>query len=271
MSVNHVVVFLLMNIKKKSKIDCKNCKVDFCRIFYLKNWNYTMLKEDFLSNNILNILRKKHNHYLSAGEFGAVLSRAGVGKTALLVQIAINEMLLQKKVLHISLNNSVEKVKLWYSEVFKNLENKDYDLRQVNLLWEDIIRRRFIMTFKPGEFSLAKLSKRLSDLSEQDIFTPDVLIIDDYPFDKADKKMLVDLKEFMGGRSYSLWFSVRKHREEDSENYNNIADILNIFNLIIEFEPSSEKISLNIIKSGSKEILETDLYLDPHTMLLNKQ
>ncbi len=258
-----------MNIRKKPKVDCKSCKSGFCKIFYLKNWNYTMLRQDFLSNNILNILREKHGHYLSAGEFGAVLSRAGVGKTALLVQIAINEMLLHKKVLHISLNNPVEKVKLWYSEVFKNLCDSDYDVRQMSVLWEDLIRHRFIMTFNTGEFSLSKLEERLTDLSKEDIFLPDVLIIDDYPFDKADKKQLGDLEEFMG-KKYSVWFSVRKHRKEDSESHNNIADILNDFSLIVEFEPSSEKIILNITKSGNKKNQESDICLDPHTMLLNK-
>jgi hypothetical protein len=200
-----------------------------------------------------------------------VLSRAGVGKTALLVQIAINEMLLQRKVLHISLNNPVEKVKLWYREVFKNLGGSDYDASQMNILWEYIIKNRFIMTFKTGEFNLKKLSERLSDLSAQNIFIPDVLIIDDYPFDNAEKKEIDDLRSFISGKSYIMWFSVRKHRKEDSKNHKNIEDILNIFNIIIDFEPSSEKISLNITKLGSKENLASDLYLDPHTMLLNKK
>ena len=47
---------------------------------------------------------------LPQGGFGAVLARAGVGKTALLVQLALNTMLRDKNVLHISLNDPVNKV-----------------------------------------------------------------------------------------------------------------------------------------------------------------
>ena len=57
----------------------------------------------------------------SAGRFGAVLARAGVGKTALIVQIALNSLLCSKNVLHISLTEPVGKVNLWYQEVLERL------------------------------------------------------------------------------------------------------------------------------------------------------
>jgi ATP/maltotriose-dependent transcriptional regulator MalT len=42
-----------------------------------------------------------------------VLAPAGVGKTAFLVQLALNAMLQEKNVLHISLDEPVTKVSLW--------------------------------------------------------------------------------------------------------------------------------------------------------------
>ena len=50
------------------------------------------------------------------GKFGAVLSRAGVGKTSFLVQIALTQLLNDEKILHISLDDQMEKINLRYSD-----------------------------------------------------------------------------------------------------------------------------------------------------------
>ena len=58
---------------------------------------------------------------LPEGGFGAVLARAGVGKTAFLVQLALDSLLRGEPVLHISLDAPVQKVDLWYREVLANI------------------------------------------------------------------------------------------------------------------------------------------------------
>ena len=71
------------------------------------------------SARVIWVLRRKTSS--PAGGFGAVLAHAGVGKTALLVQLALNSMLRSRNVLHVSLNDPVNKVNLWYSELFHHL------------------------------------------------------------------------------------------------------------------------------------------------------
>jgi hypothetical protein len=92
------------------------------------------------------------------------LARAGVGKTALIVQVALNTMLQQKNVLHVSLNDPVDKVNLWYQEVLNSLAHQ-YHVRQIKELWESIQMNRFIMTFKVEGFSVPKLEERVKDLT----------------------------------------------------------------------------------------------------------
>ena len=53
---------------------------------------------------------------ITGGQFGAVLSRAGVGKTGYLVQIALTRLLSDEKVLHISLCDTMEKITIRYNE-----------------------------------------------------------------------------------------------------------------------------------------------------------
>jgi hypothetical protein len=145
-----------------------------------------MLKKELILRNPLRQLGFENEDILSAGGFGAILAHAGVGKTALLVQMALNGMLRGKKVLHISLNDPVKKVNLWYSELFHHLAGKN-EGGQVGGLWESVLPHRFIMTFRVENFTVPKLKERLNDLTEQGIFTPEIMIIDGLHFDESQR------------------------------------------------------------------------------------
>jgi hypothetical protein len=87
-------------------------------VIHIKERYFTMLKKDLILRNPLHVMAYGNDDILSAGQFGAVLARAGVGKTAFLVQLSLNALLRGKNVLHISLEDPVNKVSLWYKEVF---------------------------------------------------------------------------------------------------------------------------------------------------------
>jgi hypothetical protein len=157
-----------------------------------------MLKNELILRNPLRQLGFETEDILSAGAIGAVLSHAGVGKTALLVQLALNGMLRSQNVLHISLNDPVNKVNLWYSELFHHLAGR-YEGAQINSLWESVLPHRFIMTFRVENFTVLKLKERLSDLTEQGIFSPAMMIIDGLHFDESLRADLNDLKALAAG------------------------------------------------------------------------
>jgi KaiC/GvpD/RAD55 family RecA-like ATPase len=84
-----------------------------------------MFKNDLIVRNPLRRMGSETDDVIPEGGFGAVLAHAGVGKTALLVQLALNAMLRDRNVLHISLNDPVGKVSLWYQELFHHLVYPD--------------------------------------------------------------------------------------------------------------------------------------------------
>ncbi|MBI5063800.1 MAG: hypothetical protein HZB87_10175, partial [Desulfatitalea sp.] len=63
------------------------------RVIRLKERSLAMLKQDLILRNPLRLLGYDSDDILEPGQFGAVLARAGVGKTALVIQIALNTML----------------------------------------------------------------------------------------------------------------------------------------------------------------------------------
>ena len=154
-----------------------------------------MLKTDLILRNPIQYLGGQSEDVLASGQFGGVLARAGVGKTALMVQIALNSMLHERNVLHVSLNQPVNKTNLWYREVFGHVA-RQFNVPQPESLWESLLPHRFIMTFRTEGFSVPKLEERLTDLVEQKIFVPRMLIVDGLSFDEPLRDSLAGLKHY---------------------------------------------------------------------------
>jgi hypothetical protein len=243
------------------------------RVIYIKERYFTMLKKDLIMRNPLRMMGYENDEIIEAGEFGAVLARAGVGKTAFLVQLSLNALLRGKNVLHISLEDPVNKVSLWYEEVF-NLIAEQYKVDQISQLWESLLPHRFIMTFRVEGFSVPKLKERLSDLMEQNIFSPQMMIVDGFPFDKSVHQSLVEFKKLIKNYQMPAWFTIRTHRHEDPGPDGipmQLSQLSDLFEIAIQLLPVGKEIHVKTLKGGESFSDHLDLQLDPSTMLLNKK
>lgn len=229
-----------------------------------------MLKKELILQNPLRLLGDETGDILPEGAFSAVLARAGIGKTALLVQLALNTLLRGKDVLHISLDDPVKKISLWYKEVFHHL-TKSYDVKETNRLWEDILPHRFIMTFKVEGFSVPKLEERLTDLKEQNIFSPQVVFIDGLHFNENVRTSLSELKNLAKNHSLHLWFTVMTHRHEKPGPHGipaPFSDVVNLFDIVIQLQPEGKEIHVETLKGTPADYDRPALLLDPATMLV---
>jgi hypothetical protein len=242
-------------------------------ISYIRERNIRMLKNEFISKNPLRQMGYKSDDILRNGEFGAVMARAGVGKTAFLVQLALYSMLREKNVLHISLNNPVKKVSLSYREAFNRITTQ-CDIHQTEQLWDALMPHRFIMTFRVEGFSVPKLEERLTDLIEQDIFKPDAMIMDNIPFDRSVSQDLRQLKKLALHQGMHVWFSVRTHRHEEPGQNGlplQLSQVAELFEVAIELVPKGKKIQIKAFKGPGSEADFPDLILDPATMQITDQ
>ena len=229
-----------------------------------------MLIDELILRNPLRQLGFETEEILPVGGFGAVLAHAGVGKTALLVQLAINSMLRNRKVLHISLNDPVNKVNLWYNELFHHLAGRKGG-KQINSLWESVLPHRFIMTFRVESFTVPKLEERLSDLSEQGIFSPAMMIIDGLHFDQSIREDLNELKKLSTGNGMRIWFTVHTHRHQLPGPdglpvfFSPVADL---FDWVVELQPMHADVHIHLIRGAIPKPVDSKLILDPSTMLI---
>lgn len=240
------------------------------RVFYLRERIFHMLKKELVKKNPLRLLGHDSDDVLADGGFGVVMARAGVGKTAIGVQLAINSQLRHQNVLHIGLNDPVQKVCLWYDEVLRNLVSQ-YEVPQEERLWEVILPHRFIMTFKEESFSVPVLKERLTDLIEQGIFVPKMVLIDGYAFEKEMRTSLEDLKSLAKELGFHVWFTMNIHRHNIpgpdglAPEFSAVEDI---FDVAIQLIPDGKQVLVKAVKGIGTVSDSRQLSLNPSTMLL---
>jgi hypothetical protein len=239
-------------------------------IITLKDRNMTMFKKDLILRNPLRRMGSETDDVIQEGGFGAVLAHAGVGKTALLVQLALNAMLRNRNVLHISLHDPVNKVNLWYQELFHHLAT-EAQVQQIKQLWEDVLPHRFILTFKVEGFSVPRLEERLTDLMAQDIFHPQMIIIDGLRFDESGRQPFCDLKMLAKKQAMRVWFTVHTHRHEQPGPDGlplQLLHVADLFDVALELQPRGSEIHIRPLKGVTPAAGDAPLLLDPSTMLI---
>ncbi len=231
-----------------------------------------MAKDDLIVNNPLRALGLEEK--ASGGiqsMMGLVMARAGLGKTAILVQFALDCMLLGNKVLHVSIGEGVDKTRTWYDDILSLLT----DGEKIESIPE-IMKNRMIMTFKESSFSKALLEERLDDLVQQDIYKPECLIIDGYDFENNDKESLEDLRTFMNNRGLKMiWFSAVSHRGDDRVSIDGVPapchEVDSLFETVLLIKPEEDAMILDIVKCDACSVDPgSTLALDPSTMLIKK-
>jgi KaiC/GvpD/RAD55 family RecA-like ATPase len=80
---------------------------------------------------------------LGRGQLGIVASRRGVGKTPFLVHVALDALLRERRVLHLSHEHTVDHVRAYYDEIFLDLAERSR-LEDAEAVRLDIERRRLI-------------------------------------------------------------------------------------------------------------------------------
>lgn len=229
-----------------------------------------MINKELLYKNPLRLIESEVGENFTQGRFGAILARAGVGKTAFVMQIALYGLLQDKKILHISLGDPIQKVSLWYEEVFRNITAR-YDSAAASKVWETVQAHRFIMTFQQDRFDANVLEERLTDLTEQGIFNPHMIIVDGLYFDEAPVALMAELKSLAAKFGVGVWFTARTHREDTlakeawPETFTPVADQ---FETILALEPEGNEIHVSVLKDGATPLGRVPLQLDPATMLI---
>ncbi len=208
------------------------------------------------------------------GSFGAVLSRAGVGKTSFLVQIALTQLLDNEKILHISLDDSMEKINLRYQEGYNNLvDSIGYvDPQKAVRVWEDIHPNKVGISYTEATFDTQKITDYLKSFKKADLLLPSLIIIDGLNFDQDNSQLLDELEAINREFSIFIWFSMKSHREEQlcDDGYPvQLETHKDRFDKAVFLQPIENKIEALVLKDGDRT--DVRYQLNPATMMVVDQ
>ena len=234
-----------------------------------------MVKEELIQRSPVGVFMKSIGGGLKAGELGVIASLSGLGKTAVLVQIAMDKLLQGKKVIHISFAQHTDYVLAWYEDIFnefikkKNLENEQ-DVKN------DIVKNRVLMKFSQDGLTVDQILKSLSAMIRDGGFSAECAIVDGYKFSPGEGENISKIKKFGQELGLSVWFSCTIKEGEMSDNKRNIPvlikDYAQLFDVIVVLEPRQDHIELTVPKDrDSSRPFSPErmaLKLDPKTLLI---
>jgi len=231
-----------------------------------------MYRKEVNERSPLRVFERSIQGGLGKGNVGVVMSRAGAGKTAFLVDIALDDLMQEHKVLHINIDNPVEKVREFYDEIFNDLaESQKLERRErAHLIVE---RNRLIQTYGRDSFSMDKVKVGIALAKEHMLFDPEVIILDGWPkFSTATDADIQELVDLAKQYDCELWVSARARREDERDE-RGIPTKISRFDeklaVIIQLEPESDHIKLNLVKDHDNEdVASLFLELDPRTLLV---
>jgi hypothetical protein len=231
-----------------------------------------MVKEELIQRSPVRILMNSINGGLGTGELGLIASPSGIGKTSVLVQIALDKLLQGKKVIHISFTQHTDYILTWYRDIFdefikkKNLENEQ-DVK------DDLVKNRVLMKFTQKGFSCGQILRSIKALITEGNFNAETVIVDGFDFYSAEEDHIAKVKAFAVEMGISFWYSCTVKGEEPFYDKRNIPLVIKnsekLFTVITVLDPKQDHIKLGISRDRENFNLEQlALKLDPKTLLI---
>ncbi|NNF08216.1 MAG: hypothetical protein HKN21_15740 [Candidatus Eisenbacteria bacterium] len=209
---------------------------------------------------------------LGKGNIGVVMARAGVGKTAFLVGVAMDDLMRGQKVLHVSLGDTVAHVAEFYDEIFSDLRRTSH-LENAEQARLDMERARMIHSYAGGEFTMERFQESLGFIRNHAHFDPEVIIVDGFDFNEASETEMTTLKDFAQDQGVEIWLSALTRRAEAVTNPKGIPNPVARFDawvsVMVNLEPSEGAVGVRLLKDHENEdVADLHIKLDPTTMLL---
>jgi hypothetical protein len=230
------------------------------------------MKNILVSKSPLRILERATGERLGPGRMGVLIARAGVGKTACLIHIALQKLMENSKVVHVSIGEGPEKIHAYYQVLLNELltacnMKEGEDFRQL------MESSRVILAYVNKSFELGRLRVQLENLKEALNFSPDVLLVDGLDFTLADAELFKDFATLAGELEAEIWFSALSHRHISEVNKRGVPypcdKIDDMFSVILHLQPEEGGLYLKLLKDGENESVSgRKVRLNPSTFMI---
>jgi hypothetical protein len=230
-----------------------------------------MIKEEMIRRSPIRAFEESIRGGLKPGELGIVASQRGVGKTSVLVQIALDKLLQGRKVIHVSFARVARNVFGWYEDIFeefaggKNLEGKSG-------VKDEIAKNRVLMNFNQSGTTLDMIVKSLRAMIGEGGFAADALIVDGFDFALADRAYVSRLKDFARETGLCVWCNCAVNGAEPRYDAANmptaVGEFADLIDVAVVLEPRADCVELSVSKARGEPASGPCARLDPRTLLI---
>ena len=246
-----------------------------------------MILSELIQRSPIRIFEQSIHGGLKPGEIGIIASPNGVGKTSVLVQLALDKLLQGKRVIHVSFTQHIHYVPVWYEDIFNEFISKK-NLENAADIKNDLVKNRVLMNFNQDGVTKEQIIRSLRAMIIEGGFKADSIIIDGFDFSRTTKESdlqasdlqasdlqasIANVKTFATEMGVSVWYSCSvkdEGQQYDKENIplviSNFADIVDV---VIVLQPKPDHIELSISKDRGSIISKSmAMRLDPKTLLI---
>ena len=227
--------------------------------------------KDLKNLSVVKVLESSSRQGLGRGNLGVVMAKAGVGKPACLIHIAMYKLFQNEKLIHISLDNPPDKVTSYYRVIFSELV-KALGIRNEQEIKTSVEKNRMILSYLNQSFQIQRLKEYMKDLGEKVGHFPDTLIVDGLDFSKAERDVFEGLKEIAKTSKVEIWLSALTGKDPLNVNERGIpypcSRFDDLLSIILLLEPTQSEISVKVLKHpdgyGANEVhlrLNTNTFL----------
>ena len=226
---------------------------------------------DLMKVSPLKILEGSSRRGLGPGNLGVLMAQAGVGKTACLIHIALEKILRQGKLVHISLEDVPEKISSYYQVISEDLTTA-LGVEDGAELRELLEKNRMILAYLNQSFDVSRLRENMRNLAESIAFVPDTLIIDGLDFGCAPREVFEELKDVAADYKLETWLSAlsskRAPEGDESQIPSPCGHINDLLSIVIELQPTTTGVFLRLLKDHETPVVPpVRVKLDPNTFL----
>ncbi|MCL2243988.1 MAG: hypothetical protein FWC03_05895 [Treponema sp.] len=232
-----------------------------------------MLLSELISRSPIRVFEQSIHGGLKPGETGVIASPNGVGKTSVLVQLAMDKLLQGKKVIHVSFTQHKHYVPSWYEDIFTELTARK-NLENAAEIKDNMVKHRVLMNFNQDGVTKEQILKSLRAMIIDGGFKADSIIIDGFDFSRTDKDSMANVKNFATEMGVSVWYSCSVN-DAASQQYDKdnipvlLSGFIDLIDVVIILHPRTDYIKLSISKDRNSPISKSnEMRLDPKTLLI---
>jgi hypothetical protein len=233
-----------------------------------------MHRKELNERSPLRIFERSLHGGLGRGNIGVAVGRHGVGKTAFLVGVALDDLLRGRKVLHVALRQPLFKVREYYDEIFEDLATTAR-LENAQIVHREMEQNRNIHAYMGNSFSIPKLVDDLALLRMHADFVPSAILVDGWDFETITAEELDALRGIARECDAEMWMTAVNHRESPLDERGIPAPVSRIarnVDVVVRLYHDGKAVHIHLLKDHENQnVPAAGVALDPTTMLLMQE